>query len=185
MQLTPIASTPHPDRSLTTHPPFPTSVYPPTHPTVLERVDELVSTLHRLSPESAWQLYSTTPGLLTSPTMEVAQRLTGLAAATGLSLQAAVQYLCAFRPLAFVGPDTVASRVGLLAKVGRLERGAAVVLMQQHPALWLISSKLLAPRCVWRMVGGWRAVLCCGVQLPSDEVSILAGTNLRAPACSL
>jgi hypothetical protein len=129
---------------------------------VLERVDELVSTLHRLSPESAWQLYSSTPGLLTSPTMEVAQRLTGLAAATGLSLQDTVHYLCAFRPLAFVGPDTVASRVGLLAKVGRLERGAAVVLMQQHPALWLISSRLLAPRCVWRVVPVY-GVLCCGV----------------------
>lgn len=113
---------------------------------MLERVDQLVPTLTRLSPESVWQLYTTIPGLLTSPTMVVAQRLTGLSQATGLSIQATVEYCCTFRPLAFVVPDTVMSRVALLAKVARLSKAAAVVLMQQQPALWLISSALLAPR---------------------------------------
>jgi hypothetical protein len=113
---------------------------------VLERVEQLVSTLTRLSPESVWQLYTSAPGLLTWPTMVVAQRLTGLSQATGVSIQATVDYCCTFRPLAFMVPDTVMSRVALLAKVARLSKASAVVLMRQQPALWLISSALLAPR---------------------------------------
>jgi hypothetical protein len=114
---------------------------------VLERVGALSNTLTRLRPESIWQLYTTLPGLLTLTTLEVAQRLTGLAAATGLNTQGVLQYCCTFRPFAFMTPDTVMSRVSLLAKVARLESGAAaVVVMQQHPQLWGISSKLLAPR---------------------------------------
>lgn len=62
--------------------------------------------------------------------------------------QATLEYCCTFRPFALLTPATVLSRVGLLAKVGRLGGVApAVALMQQHPSLWLLSSKLLAPRC--------------------------------------
>lgn len=104
-------------------------------------------TLTRLPPESIWQLYTTLPGLLTLTTLEVAQRLTGLSAATGLSTHDTLQYCCTFKPFAFMTPDTVMTRVSLLAKVARLECvAAAVVVMQQHPQLWGISSKLLALR---------------------------------------
>jgi len=101
----------------------------------------------RLSPEAAWQLYTTSPGLMTLSTLEVAQRLTGLSHALGCSLQDTLQHLDTFRPLAFLQPDVVLSRVGLVAKVGRLEHhGAAVALMRSHPTLWLMSSRVLAPR---------------------------------------
>lgn len=76
-------------------PPYPTlpgSCSPPPFPflqppAVLERVDALVSTLPQLSPSSAWRLYTTTPGLLVWPTLQVAQHLTGLAHAAGLNKQ--------------------------------------------------------------------------------------------------
>jgi hypothetical protein len=115
---------------------------------VLERVQELVSTLRRLDPAAAWRLYTTLPGLLTCSTLEVAQRLAGLSNATGLGLGATLEYCCSCRPLAFLAPDSVLSRVALLAKVAGLQRGAAVALMQQHPPLWLMSSRQLAPRWV-------------------------------------
>ena len=69
-------------------------------------------------------------------------------------LQATVDYCCTFRPFALLAPSAVLSRVGLLAKVARLSSAAAVVVMQQHPALWLISSKMLAPRWGGGGVGG-------------------------------
>lgn len=148
---------------------------PPTHPpyTVLERVHELSSTLPRVSTAAAWVLYTTLPGLLTLSTVEVAHRLTGLSAALDLSTEATLHYLllqeeeeeegpsssCSCRHVAFLQPDAVRSRLGLVAKVGRLQHAAAVVLMRQHPALWLMSSRLLTPRCVCVcVVGGWGRV---------------------------
>lgn len=111
-----------------------------------DRVEELTATLTELTPEAAWQLYTTVPGLLALSTIEVAQRLTGLAYALTLSKGDTLQYCCTFRPMAFLDPDAVLSRVGLLAKVTRLQQPAAVVLMQQHPALWFMNSRVLGAR---------------------------------------
>lgn len=145
---------------------------------MLERVSELTSALHTLSPESAWQLYTTLPGLLTLSTLEVAQRLTGLAHALQLnntnSREAALQCCIAFPPLAFLDPDTVMSRVGLLAKVVRLQEGGGgtegggggqgvVALMQQYPALWMMNSRALAARwvCLFVCLCGEGGRACC------------------------
>ncbi|WIA08655.1 hypothetical protein OEZ85_008082 [Tetradesmus obliquus] len=111
-----------------------------------ERCEALTAVLPELPPSSAWQLYTAIPGLLTLMTLSVAQRLHGLAYATSLPLPQLLQQLLAFRRLAFVHPVTVESRLGLLARVARLDRRRAVLLMAQQPQLWLMDSRQLGPR---------------------------------------
>ncbi|KAF8072676.1 hypothetical protein HT031_000336 [Scenedesmus sp. PABB004] len=113
---------------------------------VNERCLALAAALAALPAGAAWSLYVAVPGLLTLGTREVAARLVGLAHATGLPLPALAATLAAHRRLAFLAPSTAESRVGLLARVARLDRRRAVVLMLQHPALWGMSSRALAPR---------------------------------------
>lgn len=69
-----------------------------------------------------WQLYSAIPGLLTYQTSAVAQRLHGLSYATGWRMQQLVNELCGFRRLAFLHPNAVEVRVGMLARLTRLDR---------------------------------------------------------------
>lgn len=111
-----------------------------------ERCAALTAALPALPAAAAWQLYTAIPGLLTLMSMQVAQRLHSLCYATGLPLQQLVPHLLAFRRLAFVHPGTVESRLGLMARVARLDRRRAVRLMMQHPQLWLMDSRLLAQR---------------------------------------
>lgn len=113
---------------------------------VNERCEALAAVLPALPPSAAWQLYTAIPGLLTLMTLSVAQRLHGLAYATSLPLPQLLQQLLAFRRLAFVHPVTVESRLGLLARVARLDRRRAVLLMAQQPQLWLMDSRQLGPR---------------------------------------
>jgi hypothetical protein len=113
---------------------------------VNERCEALSALLPELPTAAAWQLYTSIPGLLTFMTLQVAQRLHGQAYATGLPMQQLVQQLLAFRRLAFVHPVTVESRLGLLARVARLDRRRAVLLMAQQPQLWLMDSRQLGPR---------------------------------------
>jgi hypothetical protein len=113
---------------------------------VNERCEALTQVLPELPLAAAWQLYTSIPGLLNFMTLQVAQRLHGLTYATGLPLQQLVQQLLAFRRLAFVHPVTVESRVGLLARVAKLDRRRAVLLMAQQPQLWLMDSRQLGPR---------------------------------------
>jgi hypothetical protein len=76
----------------------------------------------------------------------VVQRLHGLSYATGWRMQQLVNELCCVRRLAFLHPNAVEVRVGVLSRLTGLDRRRAVSLMKQQPQLWLISSRLLAER---------------------------------------
>lgn len=54
--------------------------------------------------------------------------------------------LCSYSPLAFLHPGSAESRLGLVAKLARIDRSQAVQLMSQHPQLWVTNSRLLGPR---------------------------------------
>lgn len=66
--------------------------------------------------------------------------------ATGLHPIRLVDSLCSYSPLAFLHPGSVESRLGLVAKLARIDRSQAVQLVSQHPQLWMINSRLLGPR---------------------------------------
>jgi hypothetical protein len=128
----------------------------------MERTSELTAVLPELPAGAAWRLYTAIPGLLTATTLQVAQRLKGLSAATGRDIATdLVPHMAATNPrLAFLAPGTAASRVGLAARLARLPLDGAVSLLQQHPPLWSMSSSALGPRwgggrgCVpWRVRG--------------------------------
>eukprot|EP00775_Hariotina_reticulata_P004089 gene4089-4336_t len=113
---------------------------------IIERCTALRDVIPQLPPSAVWQLYTAIPGLLTYQTSTVAQRLHGLSYATDWRMQQLVTELCCFRRLAFLHPNAVEVRVGMLARLTRLDRGATVRLLRQQPGLWLISSRLLAER---------------------------------------
>jgi hypothetical protein len=79
-------------------------------------------------------------------TLEVAQKLRGLAWALGFSMQTTVGCVLQNPRLVFLHPDTLESRVGLLARWKGGSRKAAVEMLLQQPALLLCKSQDLALR---------------------------------------
>ena len=112
---------------------------------VSERVAALTSSTS-LNPELVRRLYTTIPGLMCFMTLEVAQKLRGLAWALGFSMQTTVGCVLQNPRLVFLHPDTLETRLGLLARWTGSSRRAAVAMLLQQPQLLLCNSQQLATR---------------------------------------
>lgn len=112
---------------------------------VTERA-QAIAELMPIQAPTAFQLYSTLPGLMCFRSIEVAQQLRGLQRTLGMSAATVIRVVMQRPRLALLEFDALESRIGLIAKGARLDWQDAVSLVLEHPQLALVNSRKLMSR---------------------------------------